>query len=89
MNLQSIHLQPDGSTFWIGGTDGESNGKWLNMATFEEYEHINWLPGKPEDSTGRTGYCMEAVMKDGKLFANDISCDTKRHFICENIKQDK
>jgi hypothetical protein len=79
----------DGAKFWVGGTDGESNGKWLNMVTAEEFEYVNWLPGRPENNNGRTGYCMEAVMKNGELFMNDVSCDSKRNFMCEKLRENQ
>ena len=76
---------PDGSRFWAGGSDALSKGKWVNLANAEEFEHINWLQGRPNTSGG-TENCMELVMKDGNLFANDISCMEKRSYICEKVK---
>ena len=76
---------PEGSRFWAGGSDALSRGKWVNLANAEEFEHINWLPGRPNTSESDKN-CMELVMKDGKLFANDINCLEKRSYICEKKK---
>ena len=75
---------PDDSRFWAGGSDALSKGKWINLANAEEFEHINWLPGRPNMSGGNED-CMELVIKDGQLFANDVSCMEKRAYICEKI----
>ena len=74
---------PDGSKFWAGGSDALSKGTWVNLDNAEEFEYINWLPGRP---TGGSENCMELVMQDGKLFANDVSCMEKRAYICETVK---
>ena len=76
---------PEGSRFWAGGSDALSKGKWVNLANAEEFEHINWLPGKPNTSEGNKN-CMELVMKEGQLLANDVNCMEKRAYICEKIK---
>ena len=75
---------PDGTKFWAGGSDALSKGKWVNLANAEEFEYVNWLPGRP--STSGDNDCMELVMKDGKFFVNDISCMEKRAYICEKLK---
>ena len=76
---------PDGTKFWAGGSDALSKGKWVNLANAEEFEHINWLPGRPNTSEDKD--CMELVLKDGKIFANDVNCSEKKAYVCEKLKK--
>ena len=79
---------PEGSRFWAGGSDALTRGKWVNLANAEEFEYINWLPGRPKKAESDKK-CMELVMKNGQLFANDVNCLEKRSYICEKEKMTK
>ncbi|XP_056633407.1 macrophage mannose receptor 1-like [Diorhabda sublineata] len=53
--------------------------KWINGNTASFF---NWNTKEPNNAR-QNEYCIEIVMKDGKLVWNDEPCEEKRMFICE------
>ena len=77
----------DGDRFWGGASDALKEGEWISAANAQPLPYLNWLPGRPDKSSGNLNNCLEVVMKDGKIFGNDVNCLEKRSFICEYPEQ--
>lgn len=74
---------PKLSNVFIGGTDEGSEGNWYwikNHGKPISYP-IRWQLGGPSGGSDRN--CLAVVQNDELLRFNDVSCATKRNFVCE------
>ncbi|GEM_PF-4872760 len=83
----------DRISYWIGGTDAETEGEW-KWITDEPFSYINWIDGEPDNSTdmesGGENYLAMYRGKHGSNAANGWAddCDTATMmtafgYICE------
>uniref|UniRef100_A0AAG5D2I2 C-type lectin domain-containing protein n=1 Tax=Anopheles atroparvus TaxID=41427 RepID=A0AAG5D2I2_ANOAO len=78
---------PAGSTWWIGGTNLGREGSFIwistNLPVGYKTGYFNFSPGQPDNYKGVEN-CLE-IGRFGPTMWNDMPCDTKLHFVCEDF----
>ena len=73
------------TSLWLGLTDAGYEGDW-QWITGEAPRYDRWKYGEPNDFQSGED-CAEWFPEDGLM--NDLDCDTKRPFLCEQLSRDK
>eukprot|EP00105_Crassostrea_gigas_P012433 XP_011428419.1 PREDICTED: perlucin isoform X1 [Crassostrea gigas] len=68
-------------SFWIGGNDLISEGKWMWMTSHTPLHYTNWAHGEPSNEFGGE-HCMSLLFYTDYHW-NDERCKTVLPFICE------
>lgn len=68
-------------SFWIGGNDLISEGKWMWMTSHTPLHYTNWAHGEPSNEFGGE-HCMSLLFYTNYHW-NDERCKTVHPFICE------
>ncbi|CAG9856946.1 unnamed protein product [Phyllotreta striolata] len=71
--------------YWSSGVLNDNKWTWING---QPIKYFNWMDGNPSSSHNKEN-CLEILVPVNKngLFWNDVDCNSKRHFICENTNR--
>ena len=77
--------QGSDARFWIGVNDRAKEGKFKYPRSREKVPEKFWALNQPNNNAvgGIAEDCVIIMRSDRELSLNDITCDKKRHFICE------
>lgn len=67
-------------TFWLGGSDLETEGTWIWQHTKKPLSFKHWHTGEPNG--WRAENCLQ-IKKSDQGEWNDGSCEQKNHYVCE------
>ena len=67
--------------YWIGGTDNQTESKWIWAYSKTPITITYWSYGEPNDS-GKQEYSENCLVMSSTW--NDITCGLKMRFVCEN-----
>ncbi|XP_030643607.1 CD209 antigen-like protein C [Chanos chanos] len=69
---------------WIGLTDADAEGTWKwvdNTPVISAY----WMPGEPNDQNNEDCGEILLLQEDSLMNWNDLPCDQKQQYVCENV----
>ncbi|XP_052087881.1 pulmonary surfactant-associated protein D-like [Mytilus californianus] len=81
---QTILQKTGGSTnesYWLDGTDFETEGTWKWSSTKQEMAYKNFYPGQPDDQSGNEDCLAISTAHKGQWA--DMHCYEKLFSICE------
>ena len=92
-NLETIYSFFDNEAFWIGVTDEEVEGQWVNERGQDVTDKLTdlWSPPNP-DNNGLSGpqnfiwaYGYEQFLSKGRKVLDDSQPNRKRTFACQKL----
>jgi len=91
LQLASVHSEAEndllvtaaaGNQVWIGGTDANSEGRWVWSPSNTPLSYRNWHRGNPDNLNGRQDCLMLGYGNPGEW--DDRYCTGERKYICES-----